>query len=56
MSGTFRRGGSQLFNSGAVYRVTPAQQIDVHVGFGLNRNAPDYVVGVGYSFRLDGLF
>jgi len=51
-----RRGASQLFNSGAVYRVTPTQQIDVHVGFGLNHNAPDYVVGVGYSIRLDGLF
>ena len=24
--------------------------------FGLNRNAPAYIFGVGYSFRLDGLF
>ncbi len=24
--------------------------------FGLNHNAPDYIVGVGYSFRIDGLF
>jgi len=26
------------------------------VAFGLNHNSPAYIVGVGYSFRLDGLF
>jgi hypothetical protein len=51
-----QHGASQLFNCGAVYRFTPTQQVDLHVGFGLNRNAPDYVAGIGYSFRLDGLF
>jgi hypothetical protein len=49
-------GSSQLFNFGGAYRITPLQQIDFHVGIGLNRNAPDYIVGVGYSFRVDGLF
>ena len=49
-------GPSQLFNSGGVYRLTPTQQIDFHVAFGLNHNAPSYIVGVGYSFRFDGLF
>ena len=47
---------SQLFNSGGLYRLSPTQQIDFHVAFGLNHNAPDYIVGVGYSFRIDGLF
>jgi hypothetical protein len=47
---------SQLFNSGGGYRITDTQQIDFHVGFGLNHEAPAYVFGVGYSFRLDGLF
>jgi hypothetical protein len=47
---------SQLFNSGGGYRVTDTQQIDFHVGVGLNRTAPAYIFGVGYSFRLDGLF
>jgi outer membrane putative beta-barrel porin/alpha-amylase len=47
---------SQLFNSGALYRLSPTQQVDFHVAFGLNRNAPNYIVGVGYSFRIDGLF
>ncbi len=49
-------GASLLFNSGGGYRLTPTQQIDFHLGFGLNRYAPDYTVGAGYSFRLDGLF
>jgi hypothetical protein len=47
---------SQLFNSGGLYHLSPTQQVDFHVAFGLNHNAPSYVVGVGYSFRIDGLF
>jgi hypothetical protein len=47
---------SQLLNSGGAYRLSPTQQIDFHLAFGLNHNAPNYIVGVGYSFRLDGLF
>jgi Putative MetA-pathway of phenol degradation len=49
-------GPSQLLNSGGLYRLSPTQQIDFHVAFGLNRNAPSAIVGVGYSFRFDGLF
>lgn len=49
-------GPSQLLNSGGMYRLSPTQQVDFHVAFGLNHNAPTYVAGVGYSFRLDGLF
>jgi Putative MetA-pathway of phenol degradation len=49
-------GPSQLLNSGGMYRLTPTQQIDFHVAVGLNHNAPNYIFGVGYSFRLDGLF
>jgi hypothetical protein len=49
-------GSSQLLNSGAIYRPTRTQQIDFHVGFGLSHNAPDYLIGIGYSFRWDGLF
>jgi len=47
---------SQLLNSGIVYHLTRTEQLDMHLAFGLNRNAPDYIVGFGYSFRLDGLF
>jgi hypothetical protein len=47
---------SHLINSGGGYRITDTQQIDFHVAFGLNRAAPTYIFGIGYSFRLDGLF
>jgi Putative MetA-pathway of phenol degradation len=46
-------GPSYLLNSGGGYRITPTQQIDFHVGIGLNDNAPAYTFGMGYSFRLD---
>jgi hypothetical protein len=49
-------GTGQLINSGGGYRITDTQQIDFHIGFGLNRNSPTYIFGMGYSFRLDGLF
>jgi len=46
-------GPGYLFSSGGGYRVTPTQQIDFHIGIGLNNNAPAYILGMGYSFRLD---
>jgi Putative MetA-pathway of phenol degradation len=49
-------GPSHLLNTGAMYRLSQNQQVDVHAAFGLNRDAPKYVVGVGYSYRFDGLF
>jgi hypothetical protein len=36
--------------------LTKTQQVDFHVAFGLNHNAPTYTMGIGYSFRIDGLF
>lgn len=51
-----RRGAaSQIFDFGSAYRITPTQQIDFRVGFGLDRAAPDRLFGVGYSFRFDGV-
>jgi hypothetical protein len=51
------RGSSvQLVNSGGEYLLTGTQQVDFHIAFGLNRNSPSYTLGLGYSFRLDGLF
>jgi hypothetical protein len=49
-------GSSQMLNSGGTYHLNRTQQVDFHVAFGLNHNAPSYLVGVGYSFRIDGLF
>jgi hypothetical protein len=49
-------GPSILLNSGGIYHLTRTQQLDFHFAVGLNHNAPSYIVGVGYSFRVDGLF
>jgi Putative MetA-pathway of phenol degradation len=52
-----RRGmAGQVFDSGGGFRITPTQQIDVRAGVGLNRAAPDYLFGLGYSFRFDNVF
>jgi hypothetical protein len=47
---------SQILDGGGSWRVTRLQQLDFHVGFGLNSNSPVHFFGIGYSFRLDGLF
>jgi hypothetical protein len=47
---------SQLINLGGVYFLSRTQTVDFHFAFGLNHNSAAYVVGVGYSFRFDGLF
>lgn len=49
-------GAGQMFNTGGAYHVTPTQQVDFHFAVGLNRNTPAGSFGIGYSFRLDGLF
>ena len=56
--GDYRQHGgpAHLLNSGAAYRLSPTQQLDLHIGFGLNRNAPNMIFGLGYSLRLDILF
>jgi Putative MetA-pathway of phenol degradation len=56
--GDYPEGASptQLWNSGGLYQLSRTQQVDFHVAFGLNHNSPSYIVGVGYSFRIDGLF
>jgi hypothetical protein len=56
--GDYPESGSpaQLLNCGGLYRLSPNQQVDFHVALGLNHNAPNYIVGVGYSIRFDELF
>jgi hypothetical protein len=49
-------GSRQLINSGALWRFTRTQQLCLHFAFGLNNNSPDFIVGLGYSFRIDNLF
>lgn len=47
---------SQFIQGGALYLLTKRQQLDLRVATGLNRNSSDFLVGAGYSFRIDGLF
>lgn len=50
------RGASvALLNLGGGYLLSRTQQIDFHMAFGLNSNSPNYIIGVGYSFRLDNV-
>lgn len=49
-------GASQVLNFGGAYRITDFQQIDFHAGFGFTHQSPTSYIGVGYSFRVDGLF
>ena len=44
-------GPRHLAHFGMAYKLTPHQQLDLHVGVGLSRAAVDHFVGVGYSFR-----
>jgi hypothetical protein len=50
-----RGGPRHLAHTGTSYRVTPRQQVDVHVGVGVSRAAPHHFIGVGYSFRFQAL-
>ena len=47
---------SQIIDGGASWRVTRLQQVDFHLGFGLNSSSVNHFFGIGYSFRLDELF
>lgn len=47
---------AQVLDTGAQWRFTNTQQIDFQAGFGLNSSSVHHFVGIGYSFRLDGLF
>jgi len=43
-------GPRHLLHLGTAYKITPRQQLDLHVGVGLSAAAPDHFVGIGYSF------
>jgi hypothetical protein len=47
---------SQLLDGGGTWRFTKTQQLDFHIGFGLNSNTVDHYFGIGYSVRLDHLW
>lgn len=47
---------SQVLNFGAAWRFAQLGQVDFHAGFGFNQQSPKSFLGLGYSFRVDGLF
>jgi len=47
---------AQLLDGGDAWRFTKMQQLDFHLGFGLNSSTVDHYFGIGYSFRFDALF
>lgn len=46
----------QVLDAGGAWRFRMTQQLDFHVGYGLNSSSVDHYFGIGYSFRLDHLF
>jgi hypothetical protein len=57
-AGQFPKTGSSshILNTGAAYRPTKTEQLDFNVAVGLDPDAPDFIVGMGYSFRIDRLY
>jgi hypothetical protein len=39
------------FDAGFTYLFNPNHQLDLSGGVGISKNAPDYFISVGYSFR-----
>jgi hypothetical protein len=54
-SGSFpQRGGPQhVIDFGTAYKISPHQQLDIHLGFGLSSTTPDHTIGFGYSVRFE---
>jgi hypothetical protein len=51
-AGDFPQAGGprHVLHFGTAYKITPRQQLDLHVGVGLSAAAADYFAGIGYSF------
>jgi hypothetical protein len=45
-------GPRNLVHFGTTWKLTPRQQLDLHVGVGLSSAAVDHFIGFGYSLRL----
>jgi hypothetical protein len=56
-AGAFPQRGSpqHLVHFGTSSKMTPNQQLDFHVGFGLSSAAVDHFIGFGYSFQFQGI-
>ena len=49
-------GPREIAHFGTAYKLSQAQQVDFHFGFGLSYAAPHHFFAVGYSFRIDNLW
>jgi hypothetical protein len=47
---------SQLLDTGEACRFSKTQQLDFHLGYGLNSNTVHHYFGIDHSLRLDRLF
>lgn len=47
--------GQSIAHFGGVYKISKHNQVDIQWGFGMSKTAPAAFVGVGYSYRFDGL-
>lgn len=45
----------QIAHFGGVYKVNRHNQVDIQFGFGMSKTSPTAFVGLGYSYRFDGL-
>jgi hypothetical protein len=50
-----RGGPTHIVHTGTSFKITPNQQIDFHVGFGVSAAAPGHFIGFGYSLQFDAL-
>jgi Putative MetA-pathway of phenol degradation len=48
-------GPRHLLHFGTALKIARRQQIDFHVGVGLSSAAVDYLIGIGYSFRVQAI-
>lgn len=53
--GQKNEGAVLQMDTGGTFRLSELDQLDFRVGWGLNRNSPDFFFGLGYSIRFDGL-
>lgn len=45
----------QIAHFGGIYKLNRHNQVGLHFGFGMTKAAPTAFIGVGYSYRFDGL-
>jgi outer membrane putative beta-barrel porin/alpha-amylase len=56
-AGAFPQRGrpAHLLHVGTAFKITPKQQLDFHIGFGLSSAAMDHFIGFGYSFQFQAI-